>query len=316
MFHGVAVHAVGLSLKGAHGWVYRDVGVDAGPGSLTAVTGQAGSGRTSLLLTLAGRMKPTEGTLTVAGRSKPRAIGRVAALGLVDGVNDLEKALSVREHLHERARGFFWGKRQAAQAQNALVLAGLDMSSDDRALIRDLSREQQVRLGIALALLDEPGLLVLDNVDIGLAQDRQDELWATLEDLAGRGLTIIASCTESELATAVRLSSAEPVVEPAEAAEPVGLMELMEPVGSAELAEPAEPAEQVDEVEEAVVSQAVPDPAETAPAETAPEETDPAKTALEETPQAVPDESETEGSAGPRREEPETHAVLAEGKDR
>ncbi|MEV4185422.1 ATP-binding cassette domain-containing protein [Streptosporangium canum] len=207
MFHGVAVHAVGLSLEGEHGWVYRDVGVTAEPGSLTVVTGQAGSGRTSLLLTLAGRMRPSEGTLTVGRYGRPRAIRRVAALGLVDGVNDLEKALTVREHLHERSPGMFWGRRQESRAGTALTLAGLELSPGDRTLIRDLSREERVRLGIALALLDAPGLLVLDNVDTGLAQDRQEALWATLGELGERGLTVFAACTESERAAAVHLPS-------------------------------------------------------------------------------------------------------------
>nr|BFE86910.1 hypothetical protein GCM10020093_095110 [Planobispora longispora] len=44
-----------------------------------------------------------------------------------------------------------------------------------------------MRLGIALALLDQPGLLVLDNVDLGLAADRREALWATLGGLAARG---------------------------------------------------------------------------------------------------------------------------------
>ncbi|MER5323671.1 ABC transporter ATP-binding protein [Streptosporangium roseum] len=207
MFHGVAVHAVGLSLKGEHGWVYRDVGVTAEPGSLTVVTGQAGSGRTSLLLTLAGRMSPTEGTLTVGRYGRPRAIRRVAALGLVDGVNDLEKALTVREHLHERSPGMFWGGRQESRAGTALTLAGLELSPGDRTLIRDLGREERVRLGIALALLDTPGLLVLDNVDTGLSRDRRQALRATLEELCGLGLTVVAACTESEPATAIHLPS-------------------------------------------------------------------------------------------------------------
>ncbi|GAA4232941.1 ABC-type multidrug transport system ATPase subunit [Streptosporangium album] len=249
MFHGVAVHAIDLSLEGEHGWVYRDVGLMAEPGSLTAVTGQAGSGRTSLLLTLAGRMKPTTGTLTVGRYDKPRSIRRVAALGLVDGVNDLEKALTVREHLHERSPGMFWGKRQESRAETALALAGLEPSPDDRTLVRDLGREQRVRLGIALALLDTPGLLVLDNVDTGLSRDRQEALWATLEELCGLGLTVIAACTESELATAIHLPSGTSGGE-----EPETVPDAEKPAGAGEqdgeTVARAVPAEETEETEE------------------------------------------------------------------
>ncbi|GAT65289.1 multidrug ABC transporter ATPase-like protein [Planomonospora sphaerica] len=234
---GVTVHAAGLSLEGGHGPVYRDVGLDAPAGSLTALAGQAGSGRTSLLLTLAGRMRPTSGVLTVAGQSRPRAIRRVAALGLVDGVNDLERSLTVREHVHERSRGLFWNARNRARAAAALERAGLDLSPDDRTLVRALGREQRVRLGVALALLDGPGLLVLDNVDAGLPGDRRDALWATLEDLAAQGLTVVAACTESPLPRTLRLGGPG-LPEPAEPVEPSGPAELPEAVGLLEAAEP------------------------------------------------------------------------------
>ncbi|MBG0828166.1 ATP-binding cassette domain-containing protein [Planomonospora sp. ID67723] len=235
MPEGVPLHARDLSLRSERGWVYRDVDLDMDPGDLVAVAGETGSGRTSLLLTLAGRMKPTGGTLTVAGHTGPRAIRRVAALGLIDGVNDLERALTVREHVHERVRGLFWNAGSARRAGAAMERAGLELSPEDRTLIRDLGREQRVRLGIALALLDEPGLLVLDNVDAGLAADRRDALWATLGDLAGQGLTVVASCTESPLLRTVHLtvpdgpSAEEPPAEesaPEEPAVPVDLLWL------------------------------------------------------------------------------------------
>jgi len=56
---GVAVHAAGFGLKGPRDWAFRGVGFEAEPGSLIAVEGPSGSGRTCLLLALTGRMKPT-----------------------------------------------------------------------------------------------------------------------------------------------------------------------------------------------------------------------------------------------------------------
>ncbi|SEM76862.1 ATP-binding cassette domain-containing protein [Nonomuraea pusilla] len=170
--------AKGLSVEG----VFPEVSLKAGPGTLTVIAGPAGSGRTSLLLTLAGRMKPTEGTLSVAGQSRPRAIRKVAALGLVDGVTDLDRSMTVREHLRER--------RHRPYAK-ALEQAGL--SVDERTMVRDLDREQQVRLGIALALLDDPAVVYCDNVDAGLPAPRRQALWNTLRDL---GRTVVATCVE------------------------------------------------------------------------------------------------------------------------
>lgn len=103
---GLSLDVRGLGLRGPRGWAYRSVRVTAGPGSLVAVAGPSGSGRTSLLLTLTGRMRPTEGTALVGGLVLPRrmaAVRRVSALAHVPGVTDLDPALTVAEHLRERA---------------------------------------------------------------------------------------------------------------------------------------------------------------------------------------------------------------------
>ncbi|GAB3134200.1 ABC transporter ATP-binding protein [Microbispora hainanensis] len=206
VFGGVGLEARDLGVRGAHGWVYRHVSLHAAPGTLTVVTGEAGSGRTSLLLTLAGRMKPTEGTLTVGGLATPRRIRRVAALGLFPEVNPFDDALTVREHLQERMRprGFLWRGRHPDAARSALAHAGLDphaLPQGDRTPARELTRDQAVRLGVALALLDRPGLLLVDDAGTGIPAGRRRELWDVLRGLAGQGLTVVATCTDAEEAT-------------------------------------------------------------------------------------------------------------------
>lgn len=165
--------AEGLAVLG----VFEGVSLRAGGGTLTAVTGPTGSGRTSALLTLAGRMKPTAGTLAVAGHTRRRAIRKVAALALVDGVTDFDRALTVGEHLRER------GRRQP-----------YDTGLDVRARAGELDREQRVRLGLTLALLDRPQVIVADNVDAGLPLERQAAVWELLAELAGTGIAVVASC--------------------------------------------------------------------------------------------------------------------------
>ena len=71
--------ARGLGLKTYAGYAYRAVDVDARAGELTAVRGRNGSGKTALLLTLAGRMKPTEGSLSAGGLELPRQRGEGCA---------------------------------------------------------------------------------------------------------------------------------------------------------------------------------------------------------------------------------------------
>ncbi|NEC68423.1 ATP-binding cassette domain-containing protein, partial [Streptomyces sp. SID9727] len=75
--HGAAVTAEGLGLEGPRGWAFRGVTLSADPGSLIAVEGPSGSGRTCLLLSLTGRMRPTEGEAATAGLALPRRAAAV-----------------------------------------------------------------------------------------------------------------------------------------------------------------------------------------------------------------------------------------------
>ncbi|WP_333740793.1 ATP-binding cassette domain-containing protein [Streptomyces sp. IBSBF 2806] len=215
---GVGVTADGLGLRGPRGWAFRDVAVDAEPGSLIAIEGPSGSGRTSLLLALTGRMKATEGTATVGGARLPKqlaAVRRIAALAHVPGVTDLEPALTVEEHLRERAllqRRFGGSLRdlvrpradRAAETEHridaALAAAGLDreaLPKGSRTAVRDLERIEALRLSVALALIGRPRLLGVDDVDLKLTQAERAEVWALLGSLAEAGTTVLAVCAEA-----------------------------------------------------------------------------------------------------------------------
>lgn len=215
---GAAVTAREFGLKGPRGWAFRGVGVEAGPGSLIAIQGASGSGRTCLLLALTGRMRPTEGEASVGGFRLPKqlaAVRRISALGPVPGVTDLDPALTVAEHLHERAllqrrfggslRGLLRpGAERAAEARlrvdAALTAAGLDMESlpkGRRTSVRDLERLEVLRLSVALALIGRPRLLGVDDVDLKLSDAERSEAWALLKSIAESGTTVIAVCDEA-----------------------------------------------------------------------------------------------------------------------
>ncbi|MFI1026784.1 ATP-binding cassette domain-containing protein [Streptomyces sp. NPDC020951] len=220
---GVGVTADGFGLRGPRGWAFRGIGVDAGPGSLIAVEGPSGSGRTSLLLALTGRMKATEGTATVGEARLPKqlaAVRRVGALAHVAGVTDLDPALTVGEHLRERAllqRRFGGSVRELLRPRTertaqtklridtALTAAGLDreaLPKGSRTAVRDLERLEALRLSVALALVGRPALLGVDDVDLKLTQAERAEVWALLKSLAEAGTTVLAVCAEAPEDTA------------------------------------------------------------------------------------------------------------------
>ncbi|WP_344075814.1 ATP-binding cassette domain-containing protein [Streptomyces crystallinus] len=216
--HGAGVTAEGFGLEGPRGWVFRGVGLDAAPGSLVAVEGPSGSGRTCLLLALTGRMKPTEGTAEVGGERLPRrmaAVRRFSALGPVPGVSDLDPALTVAEHLRERAllQHRFDGSVRAllrtpaerrtearATIDEALKAAGLDLATlpkAERTSVRDLERLEALRLSVALGLMGRPRLLGVDDTDMKLSDAERAEAWTLLRSIADAGTTVLAVCSQA-----------------------------------------------------------------------------------------------------------------------
>jgi ABC-2 type transport system ATP-binding protein len=216
--HGVPVTAERLGLEGPRGWAFRGISLDAGPGALIAVEGPSGSGRTCLLLALTGRMKATEGTANVGAARLPKQLAaarRISAVANVAGVTDLEPALTVGEHLRERAllqRRFGDSLRallrpraeRRAQAQEridgALAAAGLDLESlpkGARTAVRDLERIEALRLSVALALVGTPRLLAVDDADLKLSESERAEVRTLLTSIAEAGTTVVAVCGQA-----------------------------------------------------------------------------------------------------------------------
>ncbi|WP_181765568.1 ATP-binding cassette domain-containing protein [Streptomyces albidus (ex Kaewkla and Franco 2022)] len=215
---GAAVTAQGLGLDGPRGPVFGGVGIDAPPGSLVALEGPSGSGRTCLLLTLTGRMKATAGHAQIGGRPLPgqlAAVRRISALCAVPGVTDLEPALSVAEQLREQVllqRRFDGSLRSLIQPRSrraaasrarleaALSAAGLDLDAlpkGPRTRVRDLERLETLRLSVALALLGEPRLLAVDDVDLKLSDEEREQAWSLLRSVAEAGTTVLAVCSKA-----------------------------------------------------------------------------------------------------------------------
>ncbi|MFD4711041.1 ATP-binding cassette domain-containing protein [Streptomyces sp. NPDC058430] len=216
--NAVTVSAEGFGLRGPRGWAFRGVDIDAEPGALVAVEGPSGSGRTCLLLALTGRMRPTEGTASVGPFRLPKqlsAVRRVSALAHVPGVTDLDPALTVEEHLRERAllqrrfdgslRALLRPRAERAAASRlridtALAAAGLDRESlpkGTRTAVRDLERIEALRLSVALALIGRPRLLGVDDTDLKLSDAERAEVWDLLRSVAESGTTVVAVCSEA-----------------------------------------------------------------------------------------------------------------------
>ena len=217
-----AISAAGLTTSGPDGLVYNDVTVTLPAGDWLVVHGPSGSGKTALLLTLAGRMGYDEGRLRVAGHLLPqesRAVRRAVALAEVRGLNDLEDNLTVDQHIAERLsirRFGLWVSRSRVTPvrdrwndalADAHVAAGTTHEPvPGSRLVASLSPLERTTLGVALALVDSPTLVVVDDADAVRSHEALRLLWSTLQALLdGTGTALVAGVQSASSAPAPTL---------------------------------------------------------------------------------------------------------------
>lgn len=195
------VSARALGLKTYAGYAYRGVDVDVHKGALVAVRGRNGSGKTALLLTLAGRMKQTDGALVVGEFELPRQRAKAerhVGLGLFSGLNDLQDSLTAT--YATGAEFELYGRKPHREAVLAyLRVWGLADIANVR--VKDLTSEKLTQLGIALAFVGEPDAVVVDNVEDQLTMTQSEELVRLLLNAARtHNAAVVVGVVERDLA--------------------------------------------------------------------------------------------------------------------
>jgi ABC-2 type transport system ATP-binding protein len=167
--------------------VIPDLSAEIRSGEITGLLGPSGCGKTTLMRSIVGVQKVAGGTVEVLGMPAGSAELRWR-LGYVTQAPSVYGDLTVEENLS--FFGSVLSADAAAQAQ-ALATVGLD-SAGDRVVNR-LSGGQRSRVSLAVALLSDPDVLVLDEPTVGLDPVLRKQLWTTFAELAAAGATIIVS---------------------------------------------------------------------------------------------------------------------------
>src|SRR5690606_9053122 len=156
-----------------------------------------GAGKTTLVRSVIGLIQPTSGSVRVAGGSPARAEVR-RRLGVVQQDVGFPSTLTVREIVEGAAARAGAGKDRAKAAMTEMGLADLA-----RRRASNLSGGQQQRLQLAMGLVADPALLVLDEPTVGLDAASRKAFWATLEERRNRGTGILLTTHIVEEAAAL-----------------------------------------------------------------------------------------------------------------
>jgi len=163
------------------------------PGTVTALIGPNGCGKTTLMLMLAGLLKPDAGTITVAGKDPltdgPAARSHVGwmpdALGTWDSLTCVETLTTF---------GRAYGIPPAEARDRAFsLLERVHLAELAAQPARVLSRGQKQRLSLARALVHGPRVLILDEPASGLDPRSRVELRELVRELAAEGTAVLVS---------------------------------------------------------------------------------------------------------------------------
>jgi heme ABC exporter ATP-binding subunit CcmA len=166
------------------------------PGETLVVFGPNGAGKTTLLRIVAGVLRPTSGTVTVAGADPRFARRRIGFLGQD---TYLYPQLSATENLEFYARLYGLGRTSASDALNRV-----EMSKKSRRPVHTLSRGETQRVAIARALLHDPDLLIADEPFSGLDEKSAGSLPGLFKR---QGRTLVIATHDLERGKSIATSS-------------------------------------------------------------------------------------------------------------
>ncbi|MCW2874576.1 ABC transporter ATP-binding protein [Actinacidiphila oryziradicis] len=157
-------------------------------GQITGLLGPSGCGKSTLIRSIVGTQARVTGTLDVLGRpAGDRALR--PRIGYVAQAPSIYDDLTVRQNL-----AYFAAILGTPRDTVDRALADVDLTSHAAALAGNLSGGQRSRVSLAVALLGEPELLVLDEPTVGLDPVLRRDLWNLFHRLAAeRGATLLIS---------------------------------------------------------------------------------------------------------------------------
>ncbi|MGN6444254.1 ABC transporter ATP-binding protein [Amnibacterium sp.] len=169
--------------------VLRGVDLEVAPGTIFALLGANGAGKTTVVRILATLLHADGGTATVQGFDVGTSAAEVReVISLTGQFAAVDEILTGRENLALVARLRHLAGVDAIAA-DLLERFSLTDAADRR--VATYSGGMRRRLDIAMSLIGSPGVIVLDEPTTGLDPEARQEVWAAVEGLAAGGTTVL-----------------------------------------------------------------------------------------------------------------------------
>src|SRR5215467_89333 len=164
----------------------NDISFSIREGEIFGIIGPNGAGKTTCVECISGLRAPDSGSISVYGLSPQKDRNKVRE---VVGVQLQESALPPRLKVGEAVRLFASFYERPLDPDE--LLESLGIKQVENSVFKNLSGGQKQRLSIALALVGNPKLAILDELTTGLDPEARHETWSLIERLRDRGVTVL-----------------------------------------------------------------------------------------------------------------------------
>ena len=168
--------------------VLQDLTLNIWPGEIYGLLGPNGAGKTTTINIICNLLRADSGAIAIDNQAVSEATKKL--IGVAPQENLLYKTLSCEENLNFYAR-IYGLKAQQRQQQVQDCLAAVNLADRAKSPVETLSGGMQRRLNIAVALVHQPKLVILDEPTTGLDIEARYEIWDLIRGLKSQGITTL-----------------------------------------------------------------------------------------------------------------------------
>lgn len=176
---------------GAADEILKGVDLEVAKGEIVSIIGPNGAGKSTLLKTVAGLLRPKRGSILLDGRPiaglEPREISRLG-MAYVPQENNIFPTMTVRENLE---MGGYVDPAGAKARIDGVMERMPVLAQKRRHAARTLSGGERQMLAMAMALMVEPTVLLLDEPSAGLSPIAAERLFDVVQQINREGRTIV-----------------------------------------------------------------------------------------------------------------------------
>jgi ABC-2 type transport system ATP-binding protein len=164
----------------------NDVSLSIHEGEIFGIIGPNGAGKTTTVECISGLRAPDSGSISVYGLSPQKDRNKIREFV---GVQLQESALPPRIKVREAVKLFASFYSNPLDPDQLLEALGIEQIVNST--FKNLSGGQKQRVSVALALVGNPKLAILDELTTGLDPEARREIWSLIENMRDRGVTVI-----------------------------------------------------------------------------------------------------------------------------